>query len=250
VADRHGFASELLGGAGATKTALTGALTNPAGPPAVLFSATHGLGFERPDPQQRDLQGALVCQEWDPFEPVPEEVCFRAADVAATGNVHGLVAFCFACFGAGTPEYDEYPTRMDGAPARLAETPFVARLPQALLSHPGGGALAVIGHVERAWGCSISSPDVGPQLRPFENLLDIMLAGWPVGHAMRDFRERHAALTAELAYMLEQMRTTLRVYSDQELLANWVERNDARNYSLIGDPAVRIRVDALQGGSP
>jgi len=32
---------------------------------------------------------------------------------------------------------------------------------------------------------------------------------------------------------------------DRELVTRWLERNDAQNYVLLGDPAVRIRNDAL-----
>jgi hypothetical protein len=31
----------------------------------------------------------------------------------------------------------------------------------------------------------------------------------------------------------------------QEIAATWVERNDAQNYVLLGDPAVRIRPELL-----
>ena len=33
--------------------------------------------------------------------------------------------------------------------------------------------------------------------------------------------------------------------SPQEIAATWVERNDAQNYVLLGDPAVRLRLDLL-----
>jgi hypothetical protein len=29
------------------------------------------------------------------------------------------------------------------------------------------------------------------------------------------------------------------------MAALWVERNDSQNYILLGDPAVRLRVDAM-----
>ena len=32
---------------------------------------------------------------------------------------------------------------------------------------------------------------------------------------------------------------------DAEMAAIWVERNDAQNYVLLGDPAVRLRVEAM-----
>jgi hypothetical protein len=31
--------------------------------------------------------------------------------------------------------------------------------------------------------------------------------------------------------------------TDRDLVACWLERNDAQNYILLGDPAVRIRED-------
>jgi hypothetical protein len=32
---------------------------------------------------------------------------------------------------------------------------------------------------------------------------------------------------------------------DSDLVNDWIERNDAQNYVLLGDPAVRIRSDVL-----
>ena len=32
---------------------------------------------------------------------------------------------------------------------------------------------------------------------------------------------------------------------DAEMAALWVERNDAQNYVLLGDPAVRLRVESM-----
>ena len=41
-----------------------------------------------------------------------------------------------------------------------APKPFIAALPRRLLTHPNGSALAVIGHIDRAWGFSIQAPKV------------------------------------------------------------------------------------------
>jgi hypothetical protein len=32
---------------------------------------------------------------------------------------------------------------------------------------------------------------------------------------------------------------------DRDLVTAWIQRNDAQNYVLLGDPAVRIRADLL-----
>ena len=115
---------------------------------------------------QTEGQGALLCQDWPGLGHVSPSHYFAAADVPATAHVHGLVAFHFACFSAGTPAVDRYAHDPGSKPSALAPHPFVAALPKALLAHPQGGALACIGHVERAWGYSIGrlSPPTWPIL--------------------------------------------------------------------------------------
>ncbi len=158
-----------------------------------------------------------------------------------------MICFHFACYGAGTPERDEFLHKPGAPPRVLADRPFVARLPRRLLSHPQGGALAVIGHVERAWGYSIVGASHQPQILPFQNTVGGLLQGWPVGHAVRDFRQRFAALSTALAEALERIGFGAAVVED-DLAALWVQRNDARNYAVLGDPAVRLRVDDLRAG--
>ena len=126
----------------------------------------------------------------------------------------------------------------------IAGRPFGAKLPKRLLSHPAGSALAVVGHVERAWGYSIVTPTAGPQLLPFANAIGGILSGIPVGHAVKDFNERYAILSTELSGLLEEIGLGAKVPDDQ-LAQAWVERNDAQNYVVLGDPAVRLRDEVL-----
>jgi hypothetical protein len=153
-----------------------------------------------------------------------------------------MVAFHFACFGAGTPERDSFSHEPGTPPPQIAERPFVARLPQALLSHPSGGALAVIGHVDRAWDCSFGDARVGAQLLPFENTVRGLLLGLPVGYACKDFDEQYAMLSTALSELLEKVSFGATI-PDDELATAWLVRNDARSYAVVGDPAVRIRLD-------
>ena len=155
--------------------------------------------------------------------------------------MHGLVAFFFACFAAGTPAEDAFAHVPGEPPPQLAAEPFVAGLPKALLAHPEGGALAVIGHVDRAWGYSFVSGE-DAQLLPFQNALGRILLGQPVAHAMKDFNERYAALSTSLSDLLERIGFSGLVVPDAELARLWTERNDAQNYVVLGDPAAAARV--------
>lgn len=213
--------------------------------PAMLFTASHGMGWPMSNSQQRAEQGALLCQDWSGFGGVKREQYLAAEDVADDARLHGLVTFLFACYGAGTPDHDQFLAERNKGPVRIAERPFVAALPQRLLAHPNGGALAVLGHVERAWGYSIKPPGVGAQLQPYRNLMGRILSGEPVGHATKDFSEKYAALSAELLSLLDETQPHATL-NPRDLAWTWIERNDAQNYVLLGDPAVRVRVDQLK----
>ncbi|HSS76520.1 MAG TPA: hypothetical protein VLV54_07205 [Thermoanaerobaculia bacterium] len=209
--------------------------------PAFLFAACHGLGFAAGDPDQRNRQGALVCQDWPGPGPgrINREQYFAAEDLSAEADVHGLVAFCFACFGAGTPRWDEFTRKSQGRRELSSSGSFMGRLPQRLLSHPRGGALAVVGHVDRAWGFSLVWPDAGPQISVFESTLRRLLDGQPVGWAMEYFNQRYAELASDLAAEVEALSFGKKL--DETVIADlWTASHDARNYTIVGDPAVRV----------
>jgi hypothetical protein len=209
--------------------------------PAFLFAACHGVGFPAGDPCQRELQGALVCQDWPGPEArgIDRAHYFAAEDVRDEDRLHGLVAFCFACFGAGTPRLDDFTRKSQGERRILTPGAFLGRLPQRLLSHPRGGALAVIGHVERAWGFSLAWPGAGPQTAVFESALRRLLDGQPIGWAMEFFNQRYAELASDLAAEVEALGFGKKL--DEMVIADlWTAGHDARNYTIVGDPAVRV----------
>lgn len=244
VAEPYDFATRPLIGEPATKESLSQLLASGGRPPAFCFTATHGLGWPTEHPKQLDEQGALVCQEWKKFGQLDADQYFSAADVPDDARVFGMVTFHFACYGAGTPEHDNFSHVPGEPPPAIAAQPFVAKLPKRLLGHPNGSALATIGHVERAWGSSIVTGGAGPQLLPFANTIGAVLDGLPVGYATKDFNERYAVLSVDLSSLLEEIGNGAQV-PDQELAQAWIERNDAQNYVILGDPAVRLRAEAL-----
>ncbi|MBK9754913.1 MAG: hypothetical protein IPO88_15710 [Nannocystis sp.] len=244
-------------GAHATKANLARLLGGDA-TPALLFTASHGAGFDRGDARQRSHQGALLCQDWPgPVawkQPLTPDFYYAGEDVQATARPHGLIMFNFACYGAGTPLYNDYGQR-SGAKEReqIADHPFLAALPQRLLAHPTGGALATIGHVERAWGTSFAWRGSGKksgssaQLAVFESAMRELMSGAPVGAALECFNERYAELASDLSVELEEISFN-RAYNALELTDMWTANNDARSYTIIGDPAVRLPL-APTGGA-
>jgi hypothetical protein len=218
--------------------------------PALLFTASHGLGFPNGHKLQMPRQGALLTQDWPgPLQyqqEIPEDFYFSAEDVGDEAHVFGMLAFLFACYGAGTPQMEEFAhAAFKDAQSQIAPQAFLAALPKRLLSHPRGSALAVVGHVDRAWGYSFFWGSAKRQLAVFESALSLLLKGYPIGAAIDPFNVRYAELSEELNRMLEDIQFGKR-YEARELAGMWTANNDARNYVVIGDPAVRMMA-ALPG---
>lgn len=211
--------------------------------PNLLVTASHGMGFPMGDTRQLPHQGALLCQDW-PGErkwrkPIPEDFYFAGEHLSQDVNLNGLITLHFACYSAGTPQVDNF--AMNG-PQQIAAKPFVAQLPQKLLTH---GALAIIGQVDRAWGYAFHWPGAGEQTAAFEAVLESLMEGKPVGAAVDFFNERYAELAAHLSGVWGKAKQTDQSYNT-ELNGLWVAARDARNLIVFGDPAVRLPIKGTQ----
>lgn len=200
--------------------------------PALLFTGGHGTAFRFGKERQRPCQGALLCQEWPGRGHVARpDVYFSAEDLDDSARLGGLISFHFACFSAGTPAYDGFSANGD---RQIAPEPFIARLPQRMLAHPGGGALAVVGHVDTACESSFLWQVAGSQVLTFANTLFRLQDGYPVGAAMEPMNRRYMEISSDL-YSRRDMGDA----KEWEAFLS-MACQDARNYVIVGDPAVRL----------
>ena len=110
-----------------------------------------------------------------------------------------------------------------------------------LLGREKGGALAVIAHVERAWGISFRWSQTVDQVGVFKDTLTHLMQGKPVGSALEYFNSRYAAWASELSTTLRDVQFGLQV-EPVNIASMWTAHNDARGYAIIGDPAVRLNL--------
>ncbi len=240
LSGRDGWEQSLVLGEAARKAELA-RLLNGTDTPALLFTSSHGLKYEPWDERQLSNQGALLCQDWagpsDEDGPINPAYYFSAADVKPEADLTGLIAFHYACYSAGTPELDDFSTQALSKPQRIAPHPFISSLAKRLLSC---GALAVLGHVDRAWTYSFdASGREQSQIDVFDSTLKTLLDGEPVGSATEYVNQRFAELSVRLSGLLVD-QAELRRPSASLLTRVKKANNDARNYVVVGDPAVRL----------
>jgi hypothetical protein len=192
---------------------------------------------------RRDVAGALLCQDWPGPEgargPVSEDQYLAAGHLPGGQAIRPRVVFSFACFGAGTPHVSDYPGRSTEARPELAPDSFTARLPQRLLGEPAGGALAFVGHVDRAWSCSFLWKGLTAQVTPFVSTMLALMDGARLGPAMESLTSRYAEIASELTLAMDDFRKYGKTIEDADLVGLWTATHDARAYVVLGDPAIR-----------
>lgn len=226
--------------------------------PSLLLTAAHGLEYDADDAQQYERQGGLVCADWPGTSwsgTLPEEFFVTGDQLRReSGDASGLIAFCFSCYTGGCPQLDAYTHHREGRTRRLAPKAFVGGLPRALLGGLlGGSALAVIAHVDRAWSLSFLPPGTRAQApiltADFQSTLQRLCTGAPVGLAMEYFNQRFAELStlvsARIDEWVQEQKQPAKLDAGGAALPNdlvslWTAHSDARDYVVLGDPAVRL----------
>ena len=240
-------------------------LLNAERKPALLFCASLAATFPPGNQEQKAHQGGIVCQDWSGHNTYGSRTLspdhyVSADDITDESNIYGQIIFAFAPFGAGTPQKSSYYRRQDRLPKTNAAQSFLAQLPQRLLSHPKGGVLAFVGHVDDSLTSSFihSNENSESGREKFRIFIERMAEGYPVGAALKPFNDRYTSLAAKLAEEFslvfdEQLQSDLtqdeRLNKDSDSNAFFSLRNataDARNWIVLGDPAVRAMIPGLR----
>jgi peptidase C25-like protein len=242
---QHFKVTPFIGDGQATKARLTDIFRGSidGGAPAIVFTGSHGAEWSIADPAiQQQRQGALVTQEWSRGMPLQRDHYFSGEDLPADANVHGLMAFVFACFGGGCPEKDSYFFGADGSNIPLTPVPLVASLPQALLAR---GALAVIAHVDRAFSYGFEDVMGTPQEQLLRTPIELLMKGQRAGMAADPLNLQWSALAAQLGLALGGNLPGMPQPRSAVVANLFIARDDARNYIVLGDPAARLRTESM-----
>ena len=115
----------------------------------------------------------------------------------------------------------------------------------------------MVAHVDNAWSTSIFNIEPGQtrevyksDIAPFLKLLSRLMQGATAGMATEDFNRRYSFFSSSLADELVGTTFYNRPRDEDKLRQMMIQTIDARNYILIGDPAVRLPVNADQPYQP
>lgn len=243
TSDQPNWEVALYAGGQAGRAAL-GGLLGGAETPAALVAAGWGLGEPLLDAPPQAL-GALVTADWrGPDSPLEAAHCFTAADLAAQdARLLGLVALLMGSYTAGAPRDSDF--LFTNAPIQRVPRDTLARLPQALLGHPHGGALAVIAHVDRMFDASFAAENNQSDIYFYAELLNRLLNGATVGLAFEQLNQRYLLANSVLQETLQAQAMSAPSKADAAQ-PRLIRALDARNYILFGDPAARLPVNPAQ----
>ena len=150
----------------------------------------------------------MLCQDWPGprrwrGKEIARDHYYSADDLGTGARVAGMITWLYSSFSAGTLDLDEHVVQK--SEQEVVPRPFVAHLPQRLLSHPGGGALAVVGWLRQVMIGSPQSQAADILLAVFESALRRLLAGQRLGHVVELFNETWAEYSTTLADLLEDV---------------------------------------------
>lgn len=206
-------------------------------PPGFLFAAGHGLFCRSDHPHIETFLGALVCSDHHLSGTLDARSYVSGRDLdRLRPDLQGLITFLFACYGGGAPRFDTFRENATGPISEVAPRAMVSHLAKRMLAH---GAQAFVGHVDRAWSLSFDwSTGRGDQTKIFDSVCRQLLSGARLGHALEWINQRYAEGAAELTEYAE--RITLEPGDGERIRRIRKATLDARNYLVIGDPAVRL----------
>jgi hypothetical protein len=216
--------------------------------PDLLIAAAHSVAFPSGHSEQHDHQGALISQEWNgPLQwivPIAASEFFSGTTLAQNdqATIHGMIALLLGSFTLATPATERFPIEHIVGYADLAPTPFIANLPRQMLTHARGGALAVVGHNERAWSYGLPAATIRPYHAALIQVVAHLMNGIPVGAALEPIRECYAIYALALTNELEKIAMGKQPDA-LELVAMWAMMSDCRSLAIFGDPATRLPVE-------
>ena len=227
-------------GENAQKSRLTSILSS-AQSPTLLLIGTHGVLDTAHDRVPQVCGTSLLCQDWPgPLRAtgaIPKNWIFSAADLDRSTTVKGTIVFSLSSYGIGSDAGESFPLPWAEQGKEAASEPTIPNLPQRLLSHPMGGAIAVIGQRDRLLTSSFEDSISRPQAQIFAEVVKSLAFGIPVGHVMRCFRESYLALESETRRGLFKPGSSPEAKAWNRLVVQMAARN-AQTFGIFGDPAV------------